>query len=84
MRPPASGTLSGVPAPHLRAGQSMPSSKRWVGPMGTEPGVSAPIIGASRLSQLDEAIAALDLELDDAECARLEEPYRPHPVLGHG
>jgi aryl-alcohol dehydrogenase (NADP+) len=47
------------------------------------PGVSAPILGASKLPQLDEAIAALDIELDEAECEALEEPYRPHPILGH-
>jgi aryl-alcohol dehydrogenase (NADP+) len=47
-------------------------------------GVAAPIVGATRLSHLDQAIAALDVELDDDELARLEEPYRPHPVLGHG
>ena len=47
------------------------------------PGVSAPIVGASKLPQLDEAIGALDIELDEAECKSLEEPYRPHPILGH-
>ena len=47
------------------------------------PGVSAPILGASKLPQLDEAIGALDIELDEAECKSLEEPYRPHPILGH-
>jgi aryl-alcohol dehydrogenase (NADP+) len=48
-----------------------------------QPGVTAPIIGASKPQQLDEALAALDLELSDAECRSLEEPYQPHPVLGH-
>jgi aryl-alcohol dehydrogenase-like predicted oxidoreductase len=46
-------------------------------------GVTAPIVGASRLSHLDEAVAALDLRLDAAELTFLEEPYEPHPVLGH-
>ena len=46
-------------------------------------GVTAPIIGATRLEHLNAAIAALDIELDDEECRRLEEPYTPHPVLGH-
>ncbi len=46
-------------------------------------GVTAPIVGASRLAHLDDAIAALEIELDEAEIARLEEPYLPHPVLGH-
>ena len=47
-------------------------------------GVTSPIIGASKLEHLDQAIAALEIELDEGEIARLEEPYRPHPVLGHG
>jgi len=44
--------------------------------------VSAPIVGATRPEHLDDAIAALDVELDEAEIASLEEPYRPHPVVG--
>ena len=48
-----------------------------------QPGVTAPIVGASKMAQLDQAVAALDITLDDAECARLEELYQPRPVLGH-
>jgi aryl-alcohol dehydrogenase-like predicted oxidoreductase len=48
-----------------------------------KPAVTAPIVGATRLAHLDDAIAAEELTLDDAEVARLEAPYRPHPVLGH-
>jgi 1-deoxyxylulose-5-phosphate synthase len=48
-----------------------------------QPGVTSPIVGATRLEQLDQAIAALDLTLSDAECEYLEEPYAPHPILGH-
>jgi len=48
-----------------------------------KPGVTAPIIGASKLAHLDEAIGALDIRLDAAELAVLEEPYRPHTILGH-
>ncbi|MDR6711036.1 aryl-alcohol dehydrogenase-like predicted oxidoreductase [Pseudomonas hunanensis] len=44
--------------------------------------VSAPIIGASRPGHLDDAIAALELELSDEEVARLEAPYVPHAVTG--
>ena len=47
------------------------------------PGVTAPIVGATKLEHLDDALAAAELELTDGEIARLEEPYRPHPVLGH-
>ncbi len=48
-----------------------------------KPGVSAPIIGASKMYQLEEALGALDLKLTDDEVRRLEEPYEAHPVLGH-
>ncbi|MGH3048555.1 MAG: aldo/keto reductase, partial [Gaiellaceae bacterium] len=48
------------------------------------PGVTAPIVGATKLEHLEDAIAATELELSADEVARLEEPYRPHPVLGHG
>jgi aryl-alcohol dehydrogenase-like predicted oxidoreductase len=46
-------------------------------------GITSPIIGASKMYQLEEAIAAVDIELSDEEIARLEEPYQPRPVLGH-
>ncbi len=48
-----------------------------------KPGVSSPIIGASKAYQLDEALGALDLKLTEDEMRRLEEPYEPHPILGH-
>ena len=48
----------------------------------TKPAVSAPIIGASKSYQLDDAIAAMELKLTEEELKRLEEPYEPHPVLG--
>ncbi|MCB0207967.1 MAG: aldo/keto reductase [Anaerolineae bacterium] len=47
------------------------------------PGVTAPIIGASKMSHLEEAVAALDISLTTEDCQYLEEPYQPHPVLGH-
>jgi aryl-alcohol dehydrogenase-like predicted oxidoreductase len=49
-----------------------------------QPGVTAPIIGASKMRHLEEAVAALELKLDDAELKALAEPYQPHRVLGHG
>ena len=48
-----------------------------------QPGVTAPIVGATKLGHLTDALAAEQLELTDEEVARLEEPYVPHPVLGH-
>lgn len=46
-------------------------------------GVTAPIVGATKLAHIDDAIAAIDLRLTDEEIERLQAPYRPHPVLGH-
>lgn len=48
-----------------------------------KPGVTAPIVGASKMPHLEDAVHALDLHLSEDEVKALEEPYRPHPVLGH-
>ncbi|HZL00404.1 MAG TPA: aldo/keto reductase [Caulobacteraceae bacterium] len=47
------------------------------------PAVTAPIIGASKMSHLDDAIGALSITLTDDEVKALEKPYRPKPVLDH-
>ena len=47
------------------------------------PGVTAPIIGAAKTQHLDDAAAALEIELTADETARLEVPYVPHAVTGH-
>ena len=47
------------------------------------PGVTAPIVGATKGGHLADALAAEQLTLTDDEVARVEEPYVPHPVLGH-
>lgn len=47
-----------------------------------QPGVTAPIIGATKLEQLDQAVGALAVKLDAGELTFLEEKYQPHPVLG--
>jgi aryl-alcohol dehydrogenase-like predicted oxidoreductase len=49
-----------------------------------KPGVTAPIVGATKLGHIEDALAAEQLSLSEQEIARLEEPYVPHPVLGHG
>lgn len=49
----------------------------------SKPYVTAPIVGASRLEHLNQAIAAMDIKLTEADTKRLEEPYQIHPVLGH-
>jgi aryl-alcohol dehydrogenase-like predicted oxidoreductase len=48
-----------------------------------KPYITCPIIGASKMKHLEEAIAALDIALSEDEIATLEEPYQPHRVLGH-
>ena len=48
-----------------------------------KPEVTAPIIGASKPHHLDDAIAATSLKLESAELKSLEEPYKPHGILGH-
>jgi aryl-alcohol dehydrogenase-like predicted oxidoreductase len=48
------------------------------------PGVTAPIVGATKLEHVQDALAAEQLELSERELELLQEPYVPHPVLGHG
>ena len=48
-----------------------------------KPEVTAPIIGASKMPHLDQAIGALEITLSADDIQELEAPYRPHPVLGH-
>ena len=48
-----------------------------------KPGITAPIVGATKLGHLQDALAAEELDLSEKEIERLEEPYLPHPVLGH-
>ena len=47
----------------------------------SKPFVTAPIIGATKPHHLDDAIAALSVQLTPEEIQRLEEPYRPHPII---
>jgi aryl-alcohol dehydrogenase (NADP+) len=48
-----------------------------------KPGISAPIIGASKMYQLEDAVAALSIKLTEDEVKKLEAGYEPHPILGH-
>ena len=48
-----------------------------------QPGITAPIVGASKMPHFEDAIAALSLKLDDTELKALAEPYQPHRILGH-
>lgn len=49
----------------------------------SKPFVTAPIVGASKLPHLEQAVDALSIKLSAEQIAKLEEPYKPHPVLGH-
>jgi aryl-alcohol dehydrogenase (NADP+) len=49
----------------------------------SKPAVTSPIVGASKLEQLDDAIAAVEVELADDDIAQLEELYQPRAVAGH-
>jgi 1-deoxyxylulose-5-phosphate synthase len=48
-----------------------------------KPGVTAPIVGATKIEHVEDALAAEQLTLTDAEIAQLEEPYVPHAISGH-
>jgi len=48
-----------------------------------KPHITAPIVGATKMDHLEQAIAALEIKLSEDEVKRLEELYKPHPVLGH-
>ena len=48
----------------------------------SKPGVSSPIVGATKSDHLSDALAAVDLRLDESEIATLEKEYRPHGVVG--
>jgi len=62
--------------------RSVPMAQVALAWMLSKPAVTAPIIGATKPHHLDDAVAAVDLELSDKEIARLEEPYLPHAVAG--
>jgi aryl-alcohol dehydrogenase-like predicted oxidoreductase len=49
----------------------------------SRPGVTAPIVGATKLQHLEDALAAVDVTLTEEEIKRIEAPYRPHPIRGH-
>jgi aryl-alcohol dehydrogenase-like predicted oxidoreductase len=68
----------------IAAGRGAPPAQVAVAWLLSRPGVTAPIVGATRLGHITDALAAAQLTLTDDEVRRLQEPYAPHPVLGHG
>jgi len=66
----------------LAAKKSVPRAQVALAWVIAKPEISAPIVGASKAGHLDDAIAALDLDLSEEEIAGLEAPYIPHAVVG--
>jgi 1-deoxyxylulose-5-phosphate synthase len=66
----------------VAAERGVPRAQVALAWMLAQPGITAPIIGATKPYHLDDAVASVDLELSADELARLEEPYRPHEVSG--
>ncbi|WP_422924213.1 aldo/keto reductase [Singulisphaera sp. PoT] len=66
----------------VAAARGIPRSQVALAWLIGKPGVTSPIIGATKPHHLEDAIAALGVRLTPEEVARLEEPYAPHPVLG--
>ena len=67
----------------VAAARGAPSAQVALAWLLSRPAVTAPIVGATRLGHISDALAAVQLTLTDEEVRRLEEPYLPHRVLGH-
>ena len=69
-------------AGEVAAARGVPAAQVALAWLWHKPGVTAPIVGATKIEHLEDALAAERLSLADDEIARLEEPYVPHPVSG--
>jgi aryl-alcohol dehydrogenase-like predicted oxidoreductase len=67
----------------VAAGRGVPRAQVALAWVLQQPGITSPIVGATKLEHLDDAVAALSLRLSPEECAALEAPYVPHAVVGH-
>jgi aryl-alcohol dehydrogenase-like predicted oxidoreductase len=67
----------------VAAGRGVPAAQAALAWLLAKPGVTAPIVGATKLTHVDDAIAAADLRLEEKEIERMQAPYRPHAVIGH-
>jgi 1-deoxyxylulose-5-phosphate synthase len=67
----------------VAAERGVPSAQVALAWLLHRPGVTAPIVGATKPGHLEDALAAEELVLTEDEMRRLEQPYVPHPVLGH-
>ena len=66
----------------IAARREVPRARVALAWMLARPGITAPIVGATKPEHLEDAVAALEIRLTPEEAAALEEPYVPHPVLG--
>ena len=64
--------------------RELPSAQVGLAWLLSKPGVTAPIIGTTKIEHVDDAVATLDVTLTKHEIMQLEAPYRPHDVRGHG
>jgi aryl-alcohol dehydrogenase-like predicted oxidoreductase len=67
----------------VAANKGLPDAQVALAWMLSKPAITAPIVGASKLTHLEDAVAALSVKLSPDEISSLEELYQPHPVLGH-
>ena len=67
----------------LAEARGLPMAQIALAWMLSKPVVSSPVIGATKPHHLEDAIAAISVHLSPDEIQRLEEPYRPHPIIGH-
>jgi aryl-alcohol dehydrogenase-like predicted oxidoreductase len=66
----------------VAAARGLPRAQVALAWLAGKPGITAPIIGASKMTHLEDAVAALEVVLTEEEIAALEAPYVPHPVVG--
>ena len=67
----------------VAASRGLPAAQIALAWLLGKPTVTAPIIGATKPQHLDDALAAVDLHLTDAEVAAMEGPYQPHEPYGY-
>lgn len=66
----------------IASGRGVPNAQVALAWVLAQPGITAPIIGASKMKHLEDAVAALELKLDQSEMKALADPYQPHHVFG--
>jgi len=81
---PKNPTRTSKSAPtEVAAERNLPGAQVALAWLLGRPGVTAPIVGATKIGHVEDALAAESLRLTSDEVARLEEPYVPHAISGH-